>query len=533
MKKALLIYPEFSPNGFWNYKSVCRLVGKKYPASPLGLATVAALLPQEWDINLIDMNTAPLLEENIEEADLIFIGGMISQQEKFLELIDYIHGFGKKVVVGGPDPTSQPDIYQKANYLVLGEAEQTLPLFIEDYKKGTPQKIYLPPEKKPDMTKSPIPRYDLINFKSYMMIGVQITRGCPFNCEFCDIIELFGRIPRMKTSEQIIKELNTLFNLGYRGHIDFVDDNFIGNKKKVKIILRDILVWSKPRKHPFYFSTEASINLADDDELLDLMRALDFRYVFIGLETADEEVLKATQKYQNTKRKIVDDLNKIYGYGIIVNAGLITGFDKETSAKARSIVDLVKVGKISFAMAGLLFALPNTQLARRLIKTNRYLEESNIQLQSQGSVDQTSAGLNFITDRPKEEIIEDYKYIIEQLYDPREYFDRNLDLALSLRVKPKFKPGFKKIMQNAVAFVRVVFRLGMNSKTGFLFWRNFFKVLFRRPSSLESLINVEAMYIHFGKQSKYIIKIMNQKLRHLQESPEPTILTESVPLSAI
>ncbi len=528
MEKALLIYPKFFTNTFWNYKVVCKIVGKKHPASPLGLATIAAMFPKSWKLKIVDLNIQSLLKNDIIDADLVFIGGMISQQQELINLIDYIHTFDKKVVVGGPDPTSQPAIYQNADYLVLGEVEHTLLPFLEDYKNGIAKKIYNPPSEKPEMTKSPIPRFDLLNLNAYMMIGIQITRGCPFNCEFCDIIELYGRIPRMKSSEQIILELTTLYNLGFRGHIDFVDDNFIGNSKKIKIILKDLISWSKSHQYPFYFSTEASINLADDDELLKLMQELDFRYIFIGIETMDDAVLKATQKYQNTRRKIEEDLNKIYSYGIIVCAGLIVGFDHETSSKARSIIDLVKLGKIPFAMAGLLHALPNTQLTRRLKKTNRYFEDSNHSQQNMiDSFDQTTSGLNFITDRPKVEVLQDYIHIIKTIYNKREYFDRCLNLALSLKGKRKFKSSFGDNMMILLAFLKVIFHLGLNPKTAYYFWRNFFKTIPHGISKVESLIAVETMYLHYGKQSKYVIKVLNQRLKLLDDNPEPIFIHET------
>ncbi|MHA1583773.1 MAG: B12-binding domain-containing radical SAM protein [Promethearchaeota archaeon] len=524
LKRALLIYPIFSAHGFWNYQEVCKLVGKKYPASPLGLITVAALFPKDWEIKLIDMNVEPLNDSDIKKADLVFIGGMISQQIEFCRLIDYIHKFGKEIVVGGPDPTSQPEIFQNADYLVLGEAEQTLPSFFNDYEIGKAKKIYAPPEIKPDMTKSPLPRFDLLKLNAYMMVGIQLTRGCPFNCEFCDIIELFGRKPRMKNPDQIINELDTLYNLGYRGHIDFVDDNFIGNKKRVKIILKDIIEWSKPRKYPFYFSTEASINLADDEELMKLMRDCDFRYVFVGIETPDESILISTHKLQNTHRKIEDDLSKIQHYGMIVNAGFIIGFDHETSAKTRSIVDLVRIGKIPFAMVGLMNALPNTQLTRRLVKENRFLSESNTQKNLNiGSVDQTTAGLNFVTDRPKEEVINDYIYVIENIFNTKQYFNRCLNLALGLHVKPKFKPGLKAIPRTSLSLFKLIFLFGIKPKVGYYFWRNLFKTLFIRPSSIEPLINVEAMFLHFTKQSKFIVKVMNERMEKLKENPEKVL----------
>ena len=229
--KALLLYPEFSSYGFWNYKEVCRLMGAKYPAAPLGMITMAALLPQDWELRLVDLNVRGLGDRDIDWADLVFIGGMLPQQSRFLRLIDRVHSRGKKVVAGGPDPTSQPGVYRAADYLVLGEAEGSMGPFLEDLARGAPSGTYVPAER-PDMATSPVPRFDLLDRESYLMMGIQFSRGCPFNCEFCDIIELYGRKPRVKSAGQIIRELDALYSLGYRGHVDFVDDNFVGNKAR-------------------------------------------------------------------------------------------------------------------------------------------------------------------------------------------------------------------------------------------------------------------------------------------------------------
>ena len=293
--KCLIVQTEFSALSFWNYVDVCKIAGAKYPAAPLSLLTVAALLPKQWEIKLVDANVEPLMVEHFKWADIVCIGGMLPQQQSMIALIDKVHQYGCPVVVGGPDPSSQPHLYQSADYLVQGEGEVTIPMFIEDLEKGCGSGEYKSDERA-DMTKAVVPRFDLIRFKNYIQVGIQYSRGCPFNCEFCDIIELYGRESRTKTPTQVIKELQTLFDLGYRGHVDFVDDNFIGNKKNVKKVLPVIKEWSKAKKYPFYFSTESSINLADDENLLQMMKDVDFRYVFVGIETPEEEILKLTNK---------------------------------------------------------------------------------------------------------------------------------------------------------------------------------------------------------------------------------------------
>lgn len=512
--KALLVFPEFSPFGFWNYKDVCKLVGAKYPAAPLGLITVAALLPQDWDIRLIDMNTDILRSSDIDWSDLVFISGMLPQQINLLNLIDRVHASGKKVVVGGPDPTSQPEVYQKADYLVLGEAEETIVPFLDDLEKGVKSGSYFPYEQKPDIRQSPIPRFDLLNFDDYLMVGIQFSRGCPFNCEFCDIIELYGRIPRTKTSEQIISELDTLFELGYRGHIDFVDDNLIGHKSDVKQMLRFVKKWSQKNGYPFFFSSEASINIADDENLLNLMEEVDLRYLFIGIESPDDKILKSCQKSQNINRKLRDDLKKIYAHGIIVNGGFILGFDNETKHTARSISDTIQDGNICIAMVGFLYALPNTQLTRRLIKENRLFESANLLDETNSkSIDQTINGLNFSTKRPRGEIVTDFIYILKSIYGPKNYFDRCLHLGFNLRVRRKHRPSFTRRMTTVGAFLKLIVKLGISPQTGYYFWRNIFVLVFSHPSSVEEIVNLMVMYIHFRKQTKYSIKSLIENMK--------------------
>jgi len=522
--KALLLHPEFSSLGFWNYKAVCRLMGARYPASPLGLITMAALLPRDWEIRLIDLNTAPLHDSDIDWADLVFIGGMLPQQSKFLRLIDRAHSRGKKVVAGGPDPTSQPEVYRSADYLVLGEAERSLKPFLEDLARGVQEGTY-EPDGRPDMEESPVPRFDLLDLSSYLMMGVQFSRGCPFNCEFCDIIELYGRKPRTKAPRQIIQELEALYSLGYRGHVDFVDDNFIGHKREAKQILRAIKEWSEDRGHPFFFSTEASINLVDDNELLNLMQDLDFRYIFIGIESTDDDILTAAQKPQNTRRDTVRDLHKIYDHGIVVNGGFILGLDGETRACARGMIDVIEEGNIVMSMIGLLYALPNTQLTRRLQRENRLLNGTRMVRQHAESevndVDQSSSGLNFITGRPRGEILEDFLKILHETYSTRKYFNRCLRLSKAIRVRYRFKPDWRRKLRYARAFLKILVQLGLRPSSAYYFWKNLLAILLVRPSSAETLVNLMAMYLHFGPQTRFITRLMKENIRKLASDPRP------------
>ena len=388
-----------------------------------------------------------------------------------------------------------------------------------DLARGAPGGTYLPAEK-PDLAKSPVPRFDLLDFWNYLMIGVQCSRGCPFNCEFCDIIELYGRQPRTKTPQQVVAELDTLYRLGHRGHVDFVDDNFIGHKAKAKEILRAVKDWSEAHGHPFFFSTEASINLADDEELLGLMRDVDFRYVFVGIESADREVLLAMHKTTNLQRNIVEDLHRIYRYGMVVNGGFILGFDGETSDSARKMAEVIERGNIVMSMIGLLFALPNTQLTRRLRQEHRLLEDTGRVSEARESteVDQTTSGLNFITQRPRAEILGDFLHLLQAAYSTKNYFDRCLSLSRALRTQYRFKPSWRRKARYATAFLKTVVKLGLRRSTSYYYWRNLLAVLFTRVSALETVVNLMAMYLHFRPQTEFVSGVMAKDIKLLQAS---------------
>jgi radical SAM superfamily enzyme YgiQ (UPF0313 family) len=513
--KCLLVQSKFSASSFWNYVDVCKIIGAKYPAAPLGLMTVAALLPQHWEFKLIDANVEPILDEHFEWADIVCTGGMLPQQRGVLSIIDRAHQKGCPVVVGGPDPTSQPNLYQSADYLVLGEGEITIPLFIEDLEKGCKSGEYASAEAA-DMTEAVTPRFDLITFEDYIQVGIQYSRGCPFNCEFCDIIELYGRIPRAKTSKQTIHELQTLYDLGYRGHIDFVDDNFIGNKKNVKSVLRAIKEWSHSTEYPFYFSTEASINIAEDENLLQMMMDVDFRYVFIGIETPENETLKLTNKHQNVNKPIPEAIKKISSYGMIVNGGFIIGFDTENDRTAETMIECIQDSGICMAMLGMLYALPNTQLTRRLKREGRLFKESSILNDVRTDIDQLTSGLNFLTTRPRVEILKDFVQILTYIYNPEQYYKRATYTAFHLNPSKKNKPDIIQLFKMGKAFIKLCNKVGFNKTTGKLFWKMFFTVLLKNPKALEAAVNLAAMFIHFQEQSQFIIDITNKEIEHIE-----------------
>jgi radical SAM superfamily enzyme YgiQ (UPF0313 family) len=513
--RCLIVQTEFSDLSFWNYVDTCKIAGAKYPAAPLGLLTVAALLPQQWEFKLIDENVEPLLGEHFGWADVVCIGGMLPQQQRMISTIDDAHQHGCPVVVGGPDPSSQPDLYRSADYLVHGEGEITIPMLIQDLEKGSLSGEYKSLDMA-DMAKAVVPRFDLIRFQDYIQVGIQYSRGCPFNCEFCDIIELYGRKSRTKTPEQIIKELQTLYNLGYRGHVDFVDDNFIGNKKNVKKVLPVIKEWSKAKNYPYYFSTESSINLADDENLLQMMKDVDFRFVFVGIETPDDEILKLTNKKINVNRSIVEAVNKISSYGMIVNAGFIIGFDNETDQTAQNMIQCVQDSGICMAMVGKLYALPKTQLARRLEREGRMFEDGSTLSDTNTDLDQMTSGLNFITTRPRLDVLKDYNHVIEYIYNPERYYERILTTSLNLRPDYKYKPDIVKLLKNLKVFLKVCMKVGFSKTSGWLYWKTLFTVIVKNPRGIEATVNLAAMYIHFHKQSKFVIDLTKKEIKSIE-----------------
>ena len=513
--RCLIVQSEFSKFSFWNYVDICKLVGAKYPAAPLGLMTVAALLPQQWEFKLVDANVEPLLNEHFEWADIVGVGGMLPQQQSMFSIIDKAHQYGCPVVVGGPDPSSQPNLYKSADYLVQGEGEVTIPLFIQDLEKGCKSGEYRSDDRA-DMTDGVVPRFDLIRFQDYIQVGIQYSRGCPFNCEFCDIIELYGRKSRTKTPEQIIKELQTLYDLGYRGHIDFVDDNFIGNKKNVRKVLPAIRDWSEVNNYPFYFSTESSINLADDENLLQMMKDVDFRFVFLGIETPEDEILKLTNKTTNVNVPIGKAVNKIYSYGMIVNAGFIIGFDNETDQTAENMISCIQDSGICMAMLGTLYALPNTQLTRRLKREGRLFEDGSTLRDIHTEIDQMTSGLNFITTRPRIDVLGDYIHVIKYIYEPKRYYERATYMGLHLKPDYKYRPTIRRMLKLAKAFLKLCVKAGFNKTTGWLYWKTLLTVIFKNPGAIEATVNLAAMFIHFHKMSKFIIDLTTKEIKSIE-----------------
>jgi radical SAM superfamily enzyme YgiQ (UPF0313 family) len=513
-----MVYPKFVPNSFWNYTEACKLVGAKYPAAPLGLITVAAMLPKDWDIRLVNRNTEPLTDADLDWADLVMIGGMLNQQPDFIYLIDLAHRHGKPVCVGGPDVSSSPHLYAAADFQVIGEAEEIISEFISAWKRGERSGVFTAEKFKTDVTQSPMPRYDLINFEDYLFIGVQYSRGCPFTCEFCDIIELYGRVPRTKTNDQILAELQALYDHGYRGHVDFVDDNFIGNKKNLRTLLPRLKAWLEERDYPFEFSTEASVNIADDDNLLQAMKDANFFGIFVGIESPDPETLVQMKKKQNTRRNIAECIHKIYSYGMFVTAGFIVGFDTEKVSIGQAMIDFIEETNIPVCMVGLLYALPGTQLTRRLAAEGR-LHEGHDLMKVEQAGDQCSLGCNFDTKRPLRDILVDYKAILEHVFSPAAYAGRLSRLAVMLDRSDRrhdLPDGDIRKRLGSIEGVHRIMRALPEAREPF--WTVFVGVAKTNPNALRYIVMLMALYMHLGPFSKNVIGEIDRRIAQLDEA---------------
>ena len=530
--RVLLVYPRFSAATFWNFTVACELVGARYPAAPLGLITLAATLPRHWDLRLVNRNTEELTEADLDWADIVMTGGMLAQQVDTLELIDRCHMHGKPVVVGGPDPTSSPEVYAEADFRVLGEAEGIIDEFVAAWQAGERSGTLIAPKFTVDVTKTPIPRFDLLKFEHYLYVGVQYSRGCPFTCEFCDIIELYGRVPRAKTNKQMLAELEALYQLGYRGHVDFVDDNLIGNKKALRTFLPELAAWLKSHDYPFEFSTEASVNVSDDPELLKLLRDANFFMVFVGIESPDPRTLVHTKKKQNTRRNLAESIHRIYRSGMFVTAGFIVGFDSEEVSMADAMADFIEEASIPVSMVGLLYALPNTQLTRRLAAAGRLHPDHDRATPETG--DHCTAVINFDTLRPMREILLDYRRVLERVYEPSAFADRLDGLAsmLDRTGRPRELPKGDKRLK--VASIEVVHKIMSQMPEGReRFWQTFVNCSKTNPSALRYIVILMAFYLHLGPFARKVIASIDVRLAELDTEEDrrpqiPIMLSESV-----
>lgn len=484
--KVLLVYPEF-PDTYWSFRHALKFEGKQAAFPPLGLLTVSAMLPPDWERRLVDMNVETLWPDDIEWADMVMVSAMIVQNDSLEKVVELCRSMGKKVAVGGPYVSTSSERLPDADHIFIGEAETTLPEFINDLELGIARRTYQA-EERPPLTHTPVPDFSLIDMRHYSAMNVQYSRGCPFNCEFCDIIEIYGRVPRTKTNEQMLAELDALNATGWRGLVFIVDDNFIGNKKNVRLFVPDLIEWSRANDYPFSFITEASVNLAEDDALLQQMEDAGFRRVFLGIETPVEESLKEAQKGQNTRRNLLESIHKIQSYGMEVMAGFIVGFDNDPNDIFERQMKFIRESGIPLAMVGLLTALPDTQLWRRLEKEGRLLNVS--------SGNNTDCTINFIPRMEAGRLIEGYKTILRNIYSPKEYYRRALD-CLSRFHQNRIEPRQIHLAEDLRAFFRIIAVLGVRDRSRLEFWRYFYQLLRHHTRDFAHGLTLAAMGYHF------------------------------------
>jgi radical SAM superfamily enzyme YgiQ (UPF0313 family) len=491
--KALLLYPQF-PQSFWSYDRFMEIAGLKATIPPLGIITVAALLPPDWEIRFRDRNVTCETEADWAWCDLVILSAMIVQKSDFQALIQKAVRLGKPVAVGGPYPTSVPEAALEvgANFLILDEGEMTVPQFLEALRQGETQGIFRSAEK-PDVTQSPLPRFDLLQRDAYLMMAIQFSRGCPFNCEFCDIISLYGRKPRTKEPTQALAELQTLYDLGWRGSLFIVDDNFIGNQRNVKRFLRELIPWMQQHNYPFTFITEASVNLAEDDELLQLMGEAGFYAVFLGIETPDQDSLQVTRKLQNTRHPLVEACRKINDAGLLIYAGFILGFDGERSGAGDRIQAFIEQTSIPQPMVGILQAIPNTALWDRLRKEQRLMEGNSHPTGDQNTL------MNFIPTRPITEIAREYVEGFWTLYEPENYLRRCLQQCLKIRCLKTQKQPMQFPLSKGIRLVaQLIWHQGIRRpEIRGQFWHQLWMIVLNKPQVLNLYLGLCAAGEHF------------------------------------
>jgi radical SAM superfamily enzyme YgiQ (UPF0313 family) len=489
--KVLLINPEF-PDTYWSFRHALPFEGKKCAFPPLGLMTVSALLPKSWEKRLVDLNVRRLKTSDIEWADMVFATAMLVQEDSLREVVTRCKALGKRVVLGGPYVTTTIKDLPEADHIFLGEAETTLPQFVIDLERGEAKRSYKAVER-PPLSATPLADFHLADLKSYSAMSVQYSRGCPFQCEFCDIIEIYGRVPRTKSNAQLLGELDALRDLGWRGTVFIVDDNFIGNKKNVRGLLPELAEWQKRNGHPFSLLTEASANLADDEELLDNMRTAGFRRVFVGIETPDAESLKEAQKSQN-RGNLLEAVKRIQSYGMEVMAGFIVGFDNDPEDIFERQINFIRESAIPLAMVGLLNALPETQLWKRLEREGRLLG-------ADATGNNTVCSLNFKTVMDPARLIAGYQSIMRTIYSPREYYERALDsMKRTQQIGPE--PQHYGLLSSVASLTRIGLKLGVFDGERKEFWRFLARAATKHHKQLAESLRLAAMGYHFRKLSE-------------------------------
>jgi radical SAM superfamily enzyme YgiQ (UPF0313 family) len=482
---TLLIYPAF-PDTFWSFKHALKFIHKRSAFPPLGLLTVGAMLPPNWPKRLIDINVNKLTEKDLTWADSVFISAMAVQRESARQIISRCQKAGLKVVAGGPLFTDEHAAFGEVDHFILNEAELTLPPFLQDLEQGCAQKLYETSEFA-DLKETPPPIWGLIDLRRYAAMSIQFSRGCPFNCDFCNITALLGHRVRTKTAAQIIGELDSLYQLGWRGQIFFVDDNFIGNKKYLLAELLPALIeWQKDKKH-IRFNTESSVNLADNEMLMEMMVAAGFDSVFIGIETPAEAGLAECNKKQNKNRDLVESVKRIQRAGLQVQGGFIVGFDSDTPSIFQRQIDFIQKSGIVTAMVGLLNAPPGTRLYNRLKQEGRLT----------GLISCNTDGTTNIIPRMDLKALKDgYKKIMGQIYSPKSYYER---VRIFLKEYKAPRSNIPLDFQRFLAFFRSSIRLGIFGKERFHYWRLLLWTLRKRPQLMPMAITFAIYGHHFRK----------------------------------
>ncbi len=482
----LLVYPR-GPDTFWSFKHVLKLVSKKAAFPPLGLLTVAAMLPRQWNLKLADLNVAPLADAALAWADYVFLSGMIVHKDSAHEVAARCAMLGKTVIAGGPLFTTGHEHFPEIRHFVLGEAEGLIDDLVKDLERGAPRPAYRSADW-PDVRRAPVPRWDLIDLRDYVTMPVQFSRGCPFNCEFCDIVIMNGRVPRTKAPEQVLRELEALRLAGWRDMVFIVDDNFIGNRRRARELLRELIAWRERVKPKMGFLTEASMNLADDPVLCELMVKAGFKKVFLGIETPSAEGLEECGKQQNRRRDLGDSVRILQRAGLEVMGGFIVGFDSDPQDIFRRQFEFIQQSGVVTAMVGLLTALPQTELYRRLAREGRILAET--------CGNNTDAAINFITRLDREFLISGYRELMRELYEPRNYYAR---IRAFLRTYQPGGPAMRLSRPEVKAFLKSLWVLGVWHKGRLGYWGLFWSTLLASPKKFHTAMELSIMGHHFRR----------------------------------
>jgi radical SAM superfamily enzyme YgiQ (UPF0313 family) len=490
---TLLVYPGW-PETYWSFTHALPFHGKRSAYPPLGLLTIASLLPKDWNKRLVDINVRPLTETDLKWADVALLSGMLVHKEELKAILARCRARGLRTVVGGPVTSSVDDLRACADHVVVGEAEELMAELVSDLERGTGKPVYAAPAM-PVLAKAPLPALDLIKLKNYSSMAIQFSRGCPFNCEFCDIIEIYGRKPRTKSPEQIVAELEQLYEHKWRGPVFLVDDNFIGNKKKVKELLPVMADWNRQRRRPFRFFTEASVNLADDLGLLQQMKEAGFTRVFLGIETPVEDSLKEAQKLQNTRRSLLESVHRIQSHGMEVMAGFIVGFDNDPEDIFDRQVEFIRESAIPMAMVGLLQALPGTQLYRRLVKEGRLVRD--------GTGDNMETSLNYVPKMDPQRLLEGYRSILKRIYDCDAYYER------VRRFLARYHPVHRAqhSLDDYMAFLRSLVKQGILERDRATYWKFLFDAATRYRHAFGTAVTLAIMGYHFQKITDRVCQV--------------------------